>query len=265
MRRGAEPVGVSLGLERDLDLCWRVEEACLNAWPATRAVMLGGWLARLSDGPTRRTDSVNPRRGSPPDPTPILQEAAALFAERGRPTLFRLPTMVQEADQILTDAGFSHPEAETCTLYAPALGAGPRDQNVFLNELPDKEWLRARARFNEADETASLAYERMLGLIVGPRRFAAVRLDGQIAAIAYGVISRGLLVIESVATDPTARRTGLGRKTVGALMDWGAEQGAHAACLQVVAANAPAHALYRSVGFSRELYRYHYRRAQTPP
>ena len=256
---------MSLAGETATDLAWRVEEACLNAWPATRTVMLGGWLARLSDGPTRRTDSVNPRRDSPPDPTPILQEAAALFAERGRPTLFRIPTMAQAADEALNRAGFSPAEAETCTLYASTLDAPRKTGKAELAETPDQHWLSARARCNEADEAASASYERMLGLIVGPRRFAFIRKEGQIAAIAYGVISRGLVVIESVATDPSTRRTGLGGQTVGALLDWGMSQGVEAACLQVVAANAPAQALYRSLGFSRELYRYHYRRAQTPP
>ena len=183
MRRGAEPVGVSLGLERDLDLCWRVEEACLNAWPATRTVMLGGWLVRLSDGPTRRTDSVNPRRGSPLDPTPILQEAAALFAERGRATLFRIPTMAQAADQALTDAGFAPPEAETCTLYAPTLSAERHASNAILSETPD-EWLAPRPRppCNEADDDRERGpTNRMLDL---NRRAAPLRRssgqDGQI-------------------------------------------------------------------------------------
>ncbi|WP_246757367.1 hypothetical protein [Methylobacterium sp. OT2] len=43
-----------------------------------------------------------------------------------------------------------------------------------------------------------------------------------------------------------------------------AGEGARAACLQVVAANTPARALYRALGFERELYRYHYRVGPEP-
>src|SRR5258708_39933109 len=37
----------------------RVEEVCLNAWPALQEIHYDGWLIRLADGQTRRTNSVN--------------------------------------------------------------------------------------------------------------------------------------------------------------------------------------------------------------
>ncbi|HEY5338273.1 MAG TPA: hypothetical protein VIJ85_08735, partial [Rhizomicrobium sp.] len=36
-----------------------VEEACLNAWPALKEIFYDGWLIRLAEGQTRRTNSVN--------------------------------------------------------------------------------------------------------------------------------------------------------------------------------------------------------------
>jgi ribosomal protein S18 acetylase RimI-like enzyme len=62
-------------------------------------------------------------------------------------------------------------------------------------------------------------------------------------------------------TDPAFRRQGLARKAVLAVLAWAYSRcGATGACLSVVADNAPAVALYEALGFSREVYRYHYRR-----
>ncbi|MBM6579656.1 hypothetical protein ILT44_05645 [Microvirga sp. BT689] len=43
----------------DIRLAKRIEEACLNGWPALREVVFDGWLIRLADGHTRRANSVN--------------------------------------------------------------------------------------------------------------------------------------------------------------------------------------------------------------
>src|SRR5438132_10736744 len=45
-------------------LQWRVEEACLNAWPALREVLLDGWLLRFSEGLTRASVITMPLRCS---------------------------------------------------------------------------------------------------------------------------------------------------------------------------------------------------------
>ena len=60
-------------------------------------------------------------------------------------------------------------------------------------------------------------------------------------------------------------KRGMGVRTVGALLDWGREMGAEAACLQVVDDNRPARALYERLGFTRDLYHYHYRHAPVVP
>ncbi|WP_292458973.1 GNAT family N-acetyltransferase [Mesorhizobium sp.] len=108
-------------------------------------------------------------------------------------------------------------------------------------------------------------FREMTGLIVGDRAFVSCERDSEIAALAYGVIRNGLLVVESVETDGRFRQQGMGRKTVGGLIGWARRAGVHAACLQVVVDNTPARALYASLGFSRELYRYHYRRKPHEP
>ena len=61
----------------------------------------------------------------------------------------------------------------------------------------------------------------------------------------------------SIEVSPEHRRQGLGLAVMAALLEWGAEQGARTAYLQVLADNDPALALYAGLGFTtHHAYRY---------
>jgi ribosomal protein S18 acetylase RimI-like enzyme len=104
-------------------------------------------------------------------------------------------------------------------------------------------------------------FDSVLARLAVPAAFAGVRREGRLVSAAYAAVGEGWLCLEAVATDPDWRGRGLAGRTVAALMAWGATEGARAAGLQVQADNASAQALYRRLGFERELYRYHYRKA----
>lgn len=231
----------------------------MAAWPSPKQLIADGWLLRASGGVTRRTNSVNPLRSGRRDPEAVIATAEAVYSGLGRDTVFRILSIADEIDRPLADLGYEA-EGKTLTLFNGLANRRPATETVDLTTEPPKEWLATRARLSAADEEESQVYETMLDSIVLPRAFAATRQGGAIVSIAYCVVHRNLAVIESVATDPDARQRGYGRRTVSKLLDWAATQGAGSACLQVVADNPAALALYRSLGFSTELYRYHYRR-----
>jgi GNAT superfamily N-acetyltransferase len=62
-----------------------------------------------------------------------------------------------------------------------------------------------------------------------------------------------------VATQPSERGKGFGRRVILSALKWARLRGASRAWLQVEADNAAGRRLYESIGFS-EIYRYHYRR-----
>lgn len=221
---------------------------------------MDGWLVRFSGGPTRRTNSINPLPGQRAAVGAILDRARSIYGAVCQPILFRVPDIAPGVDGALDALGFGAEEAATVTLHAmlkdcPTGLVGGADVGPL-----DAEWLEARARLIGWDDAAMQVYMGMLQLIAGPTAFASVRSGGRIVAVAYGAISHGLLVIESVVTDEGERRRGFGRQVVAALLDWARREGIDEACLQVLADNDSARALYRGLGFTNELYRYHYRR-----
>ena len=237
---------------------WRVEETCLNAWPALREVLLEGWMLRFSAGLTRRTNSANPLR---PVSQVDLRVCEALYRRLGLPTIFRVLSLIDPlVDERLAEAGYTG-EGESCVLYAPMedIAAG-RDPDVKLLDQPTPAWFGAMAALQNHSSEQAAIYRRIVCQLAVPVAFAVLSEEGGTAALAYGALHNGLLCYESVITDRRRRRQGWGRRIVSALAAWARDQGAVGACLQVEAHNAPARALYNAIGVTRELYRYHYRR-----
>jgi GNAT superfamily N-acetyltransferase len=247
------------------DLNWQMEEACRDAWPAATETVVDGWLLRRSGGRIRRANSANPLRGKRGAPDAVLDAAEAFYIGHGQTPLFRVPDIANELETALDQRGYQL-EGGTIHLYAAIDDLEEaRGERVTVSPMPSEDWLAARFRMGSYDGTDRRIFCEMTGLIVGERAFVSSQRDSEIAALAYGVVRNGLLVVESVETDGRFRQQGLGRKTVGGLIDWARRAGASAACLQVVADNMPGRALYASLGFDRELYRYHYRRKPHEP
>ena len=239
---------------------WLVEEACLNAWPSLRQVAFGDWLLRISGGPSRRINSINPTAGALLDLDQVRQAAATIYGDAGQATLFRVPSFLPGIEASLQQLGLAA-EGETLTLYRdldPTRHA--EGTEVGLAPHADPDWLEARARFATSTPLARQIDRSIVASILIPRAFATAREAGRVVSIAFGALHRGLLVLEAVATDPGYRGRGHARRVVAALNDWGSATGARGACLQVLADNEAGNALYRSQGFDRTLYRYRYYR-----
>lgn len=84
---------------------------------------------------------------------------------------------------------------------------------------------------------------------------AAVGIDS--AASGVAACDGDWVGFRSIEVAPEHRRRGLALRVMAVLLDWGAEQGATTAYLQVLADNAPALALYEKLGFT-EHHRYRY-------
>ena len=89
----------------------------------------------------------------------------------------------------------------------------------------------------------------------------AVEREGETLSTAICVQDGELAGLFEVATAAAVRGQGFGRRVVSSALKWARMRGARTAWLQVEADNAPARALYDSLGY-RELYRYHYRQPQ---
>lgn len=244
-------------------LASRVEEACLNAWPALQEVHYDGWLLRLADGKTRRTNSVNVlRHGSRSLPEKIAFCEDFYRRQQATPCFRILSTAEDGLDAELDARGYAS-EDVTDTLFLDFLSvpdARPDTQVDLVESVPSDEWIGARLDISGAEVDARGKLEKVLQLLALPSVFTSARgASGNIDAVAKGAIHDGIVCINLVATRPSSRRQGLSAACVRSILGWARQRGATGACLQVLATNAPATRLYRKLGFAARLYSYHYR------
>jgi GNAT superfamily N-acetyltransferase len=207
---------------------------------------------------TRRANSANPLG---PVAHAARHDCEALYRRQGLPAIFRILSLIEPSvDERLAAAGYTS-EGDSCVLHGDMEGIeAARDPEVRLLSQATPEWFAAMAALQNHTTEQADTYRRIVGQLAIPAAFAALSIDGEIAALAYGAIHNRLLCYESVITDKRRQRRGYARRIITSLAGWAKAQRAKGACLEVEAGNRSARALYDAIGLKTELHRYHYRR-----
>lgn len=234
-----------------------LDRLAADAWPAVEVVELRGWRLRAAEGVTKRANSALPLRAGPLTAATLdeqLTAVTAFYAERG------LPSRIQVSDPLL-DAQLAargwQVESPTQVLTGPVPRPGSPAADV--TRAADDRWLDCWWSVDDRGGQRGLAVaRRCLAHIAAPAGYASVRIDGDVVAVARGVVQEGWLGVFAMAVLPAHRRRGHGRHLLGTLGQWAADQGAHSAYLQLWSGNDAARSLYTAAGFE-PAYAYHYR------
>jgi ribosomal protein S18 acetylase RimI-like enzyme len=236
----------------------QTEEHLMNAWPALRTVMCDGWVFREAGGYTKRANSASALE-SRGNIVPTLMEAERFYGSLGAPAVFRLsPLAGPDTDRILEDLGYRVLD-KTIVMTTPLACAAAMEETVSIERHCAGGWESGYADAHVLAASERRAHRAILDRIAPLKTaFATATVDGRAVAFGLGVVERDRLGLFDIVTVPEARRLGVARKLVSALMAWGAAEDATTAWLSVIADNEKAKPLYAQLGF-REQYRYHYR------
>jgi ribosomal protein S18 acetylase RimI-like enzyme len=239
----------------------RYEAAGFRAWPAAAVHYDGTWVIRLTAGhPAKRLNSVNPL-----DPGDVghlaerIARAGRRFEAYGRPLTFRVSPLSGPALSAHLEAGGWSRFDESLVMRLP-LAQAPVDEAIDQIPLKDiSRFVSAALKVRGADAALRPGLSEIIGAIQPEAGLFALERNEEALATLICVHDGDLAGLFEVATDPAVRRQGLGRQLILSALKWARLRGAREAWLQVEAANAPALALYRSLGFE-DAYHYHYRR-----
>ncbi|MEU0567918.1 GNAT family N-acetyltransferase [Nonomuraea sp. NPDC005983] len=222
-----------------------------EAWPAYDQQPLDGWILRHAGGVTKRANSVL-ALSAPADLDGAIAAAEAFYAERGERCVFSIgPRTPEGLDSELASRGYELVDP-TVIMAATPDELEPAHE-VRVEDRPWPGWLET---WWSVDGRYELGVEAAARICAGvPAWYAAVEEDGVALAVGRGVPQGDTLGIYCMATLPQARRRGLARSVLRALVR---RSGARTAYLCTTARNEAAQALYRSEGFELRGH-YHYR------
>ena len=221
---------------------------------------VGDWLLRAAGGFTNRANSVLVI-GSPGLPAAAaVQRVTAWYTARGLPPKAAVPRPVAGADDaeraqalaaarwrplpgagaLVLTAATGHPVPAGA---APALPAG---LTLDLADTPDGQW-RTLYRYRGQVLPPS-ALELLMS--APERTFVSIRAGARTVAVGRGSLAHAWLGVTAVEVAAEARRQGLARAVLAALVRWAVARGARSAYLQVADGNEAARRLYLSAGFT---------------
>jgi ribosomal protein S18 acetylase RimI-like enzyme len=247
----------------DAALLRRIEDASLNASAPAQQLWIDGWLVRLAPGKARRSRSIQAVAEGHRSIDDKLAECTALYREATLPLQLRLTP-------------FSQPAGLAARL--DALGWAAIDPTLVLvcTQLPTAQEPRPPHGLHAIAADAR-RYAQAVGVLRGSSARDIAGHAGRLAqspvpyagrlwcddageVLACGQFARqgDLVGLYDIFTAPAARGRGLARALCTQLLTQAAAEGARSAYLQVDAGNAPALAVYRSLGFAAA-YDYVYR------
>lgn len=221
-------------------------------WPTARAERLGPWTLRDGKGGGKRVSAATVESGwAEAD----IDAAEAAMAGAGREVLFCLRDGDSALDQALERRGYRL--VDPVVAYAAPLGTltmpGLSPMAAFVHWPP-----LAICREIWAEAGIGPARWAVMDRVKGAKCAILARTNDRPTGAAFVAIHGENAMLHALEVRPAARRQGSAHNILRAAANWAQACGAERLSLVVTEANAPARALYASLGME-VVGHYHYR------
>jgi GNAT superfamily N-acetyltransferase len=224
-----------------------VERLHVRAWPALETAVVHGWLWRYSGGGSQRANSVSTVQFCGEDLDAALDDVENRYRARGAAVRLHTYdlTLPSGLPGLLETRGYGRAET-TVTMMKPTV-ARELAADIVVADSADGAW--REVYLGAITESRRAVNARILDAIPRPNGWFLCRRGNEVISTGLCVVDGDLAVVECMATRPEARRQGGARAVLEGIEAWAFARGVRALALQVVAANPPAAALYRGLGF----------------
>lgn len=239
----------------------KIEELSINALPALQTQLVDGWILRFSNGYAKRANSINPLYSSNDDIDGKIENMRKIYQSKNLSVVYKLTTNVfpSDLDNLLEQNGYKLEGLTSVQMLSVNEITTTSASNVVIYSYLNEQWFFEFCKLNNIGDTDQCTLKRILLSIV-PEVCYVILFNDQNESLAcgMGVLEEEYIGLFDIVTNEKYRNKGYGIQLINALLNWGKENGAKQAYLQVVLNNRPALNLYSKLGF-KEAYRYWYR------
>ncbi|MEM7761056.1 MAG: GNAT family N-acetyltransferase [Cyanobacteria bacterium P01_A01_bin.40] len=238
-----------------------LEELSLNALPCLQQILYDGWILCLSEGYTKRANSITPLYPSFQDLLPKIARCEKIYRRFNLSPMFRLANIPRLAalDQNLAELGYL--KQDNVSVQVKNIAAHKfltSELDITLESELSEEWLDHFVHAANLPTQYWQTLSTILEIIPHPTCYAYLKDRHRFCSCGLGVLENNYLGLFNIVTAKKQRGQGYASQLISAMLNWGQLNGASQAYLQVEAENQSGINLYNKLGFS-EFYQYFYR------
>ncbi|MHA1127008.1 MAG: GNAT family N-acetyltransferase [Candidatus Heimdallarchaeota archaeon] len=235
-----------------------------NNWPAKDLILMNGWILRVSEGITRRANSVLPLRYKGTNLDEDIDNVEKIYTDSKLSTVFQISDYYapRNLHEKLLERNY-RTEAESLSMVVPFHKLKEIEENPDVTYECHEE--QSDEFFDVMKKISNITSERFEGLkliidriLPSSRAFFLIRLrNNLVIGYALGVAEMRKVGLYNLYVHKDYRRMGLAQNLLLKMKEWGISKGADGFHLCVQGDNAGAIDFYKKVGF-KEIFKYRY-------
>ena len=239
-----------------------IEELTINAWPSLQTILLGGWIIRMADGYTKRSNSVIPLYSFESNIDEKINYCKTIYKNCNLPIIYKIIECEEHKliDKRLEELKYDKIDVTSVQVYDGINQTNFLKENIIIDNIFSENWKKCFFYCNSITDSKVIATIESMLKNVRYDIISVFKMENEnLVACGYGVIERGFIGLFDIIVKEEFRGKGYGREIVETILAKAKGAGIKKAYLSVVNNNAIAKNMYEKIGF-KEIYKYWYRK-----
>ncbi len=238
------------------------QELSTNSWPSKSMITLNGWKLRISEGVTKRANSVSPLKYEGEDLRKDVENVERIYRQNNLPTIFQLADYYQPSNlfDFLIECDYKEID-ETIVMIAKIdkiLDIPVNSNFNYISSETDLDsWINDFKTISPEGSSRIEGMKKIIQRLTDPKPCFFTAVEEEPIAVGLTVTERDFMVIYNMFTHPEFRRQGIAKSILVKMIEKGKKDNVKKIYLQVEADNFGAIKLYSKIGM-KECYRYRY-------